>query len=1262
MHLLVAQPGTISDGSDAIDLAQTPGDIVYISAADTELNCLAQALKVLSEEFADFPSVRLANMMTLNHNMSVDIYVETIIKKAKIVLVRVLGGRTYWPYGIDEIVATCTHNAIPLALLPGDDQPDIELMHLSSIDQEMLYKIWQFQVHGGINNASGMLSLVSNLIGREKTWIEPEPLVRTGLYWPKTELPDLNIIQSNWIENAPVVALIFYRALVQAGNVEVINMLILELMRLNLNPLPIFTQSLKDKVSAGILESIFFRSKPDIILNSTGFSVSSPGAESSHTPFEVGRDNDPPMVIQMVFSGSGKENWKVNNNGLSARDVAMNVALPEVDGRVFTRAISFKEIGKRDKLTEADLVSYVPSRDRVKFVCELAKCWVTLRITAIKERRIAIVVANYPNQDGRIGNGVGLDTPESAVKILKAMKKEGYSICDIPKDGKELLKRLKVGPTNNYKDLKNRIINETLSAEKYRVFFDNLPEQIKIEVKERWGVFESDPFYTHQTKGNGFFAISGFRLGNIIICLQPARGYNINPKETYHSPDLVPPHNYLAFYAWLRLNAKIHAIINLGKHGNLEWLPGKSLALSAECYPEVALGPTPNIYPFIVNDPGEGAQAKRRASAVIIDHLTPALTRAESYGPLRDLEQLVDEYFEASGVDPRRLEVLKKNILMLCETTGLDKDCGFIAREKEDTSLMKLDNYLCELKEMQIRDGLHIFGESPKNSLLDSLLVALTRVPRNDGKGKDASFIRMLARDLKLNFDPLDCVMGETWEGSRPKVLNDLLTDQWRTVGDTVERLEILALNLVSGKMKITKNFLRAIVVFKYLQLELRPLLETCGDEEIRGIIQALNGNFVKPGPSGAPTRGRIDVLPSGRNFYSVDTRIVPTPAAWTLGWNSASLLVERHMQEHGSWPKNLVISAWGTSNMRTGGDDIAQALAFLGVKPTWDASSRRVNGFEVMPVNVLGRPRVDVTLRISGFFRDAFPALIDLFNSAVVAVSNLDESPEENPVAQEVKKVKKQLLSAGLDEEETYRRSRYRVFGSKPGAYGAGLQALIDEKGWTSDDDLARAYVAWGGYAYGGGSHGNAEHSLFETRLQKMDIVVQNQDNREHDILDSDDYYQFEGGITAAVRYFSGSQPTIYHNDHSRPESPRIRSLNDEIARVVRARAANPKWIRGVMNHGYKGAFEIAATVDYLFAFAATAQCVGHHHFDILFDAYLVNSSVRDFLEEKNPKALEEIANRFTEAEARGLWKSKRNDTKLILENILLRVEKNCD
>ena len=1064
MHLLAAKPGVVSDGAEAVDLDQTPGDIVVLSAADTELASLAAAQ---ARRPPDAPELRLANLLQLRHHVSVDLYVEKVVRHARLVVVRLLGGAAYWPYGIERIADACRRGNTGFAALPGDHRPDPDLARLSTVADGDARRLWQYLVHGGAANADGFLAFAAHLAGRGAGWTEPVPLMPAGLYWTGLDMPDAAAVRARWAGDNPVAAVVFYRALLQSGDLEPVDALIAALAARGLNPLPLYVQSLRDEVSAAVAGELLSAMPPAVVLNATGFAVSSPGGAAAGTPFDASRA----PVLQTVLAAATEAGWRAGDNGLAARDIAMNVALPEVDGRIVTRAVAFKSESAFDPRTEIATVRYRSVPDRVAFVADLAAAWVRLRLRPAAERRIAVILANYPNRDGRIGNGVGLDTPAGTVALLGAMAAAGYRIEDMPEDGDALVARLLSGPTNA--GAAGRRISETLPLAEYERFLASLGDAVREAVTARWGPPTGDPFFLGGGRGRGRFAVSAFRCGNVAVGLQPARGYNLDPARSYHDPALVPPHGYLAFYAWLRRRFGADAMIHMGKHGNLEWLPGKALALSADCFPEAVLGPVPNICPFIVNDPGEGTQAKRRAAAVIIDHLTPPLARAETYGPLADLERLVDEYYDAAGVDPRRVRLLGDRILECARSAGLDADCGIAAAEPADEALAKLDNYLCEIKEMQIRDGLHIFGESPSGTRRDALLVALTRLSRGAGAGGDASILRALAGDLGLaGFDPLDCALGAPWTGARPPELDRAAP--WRTNGDTVERLEELALELVAGRRAAPPGWTATREVLDAIAAGIGPRVDSCGAAEIAGALAALDGRFVDPGPSGAPTRGRPEVLPTGRNFYSVDTRTVPTAAAWTLGWKSASLLVERHAQEHGEWPRHMALSAWGTSNMRTGGDDIAQGLALMGVRPQWDAGSGRVSGFEVMPADVLGRPRVDVTLRLSGFFRDAFPAQIDLFDSAARAVAALDEPPEQNPLAAQVARDAAALVSAGADPDAARRRAGHRVFGSKPGSYGAGLQALIDEGGWDTDADLASAYVAWSGYAYGGGAAGD--------------------------------------------------------------------------------------------------------------------------------------------------------------------------------------------
>ncbi len=1205
MHLLKAQAGGILDDSEPVDLDQPPADIVILSAADTEIAGLARAHAGLT---GTPPSLRLASLLHLNHNFSVDLYIEKTLQQSRLVVLRLMGGVGYWRYGLDELVALARARGMLLAVMPGDHRPDAGLAGLSTLDQGKVDRLWAYLVEGGPANLTGFLHYCHHLLDGAPAPAPARPLPAAAPFEVETPpLPD----------NAPRAAIIFYRAQMQAGDTAPVTALADALAKRGIRPLPVHVSSLKDPMATEILDRLFEDQPPDIIINLTGFAISSPGGNWSGTVLD--RPGAP--VLQAVLAGVRRDLWAQSRRGLGARDIAMNVSLPEIDGRIFTRAISFKSERRFDAATLTGIVVHEPHDSRVAFVADLARNWIELHHTQPRERRIALILSNYPSSDGRIANGVGLDTPAGTVTLIKAMADAGYDCTGAPENSAGLMAHLTAGPTSQ--EVAGKTITETLPLAGYEAFFARLPETIRTAITERWGPPQDDPFFL---AGQNAFAIPAHRFGRTVVAVQPARGFLIDVKAAHHDPDLPPPHGYVAFYGWLRQHFRAHAIIHMGKHGNLEWLPGKALALSEACAPEAMLGPLPHIYPFIANDPGEGTQAKRRAAAVIISHLTPPLTRAESYGPLKDLEALVDEYYQAAGVDPRRLKKLGQQILDLSRDLGLDRDCGIGQDDPQDARLEKLDNYLCDLKEMQIRDGLHVFGRSPRGRQRHELLVALTRIPRGRGKKGDASIIRALAEDMNLGFDPLDTALATPWGSPRPAELEQISNAPWRSHGDTVERLERLALALVEGKTAAPAAWTQTHAVLEQITTVVAPHVDACGSAEIAGTLAALDGRFVPPGPSGAPTRGRLDVLPTGRNFFSVDSRTVPTRAAWELGRHAAELLVTAHVQAHGDWPRHIGLSAWGTANMRTGGDDIAQAMALIGTRPVWDNASRRVTGFEIMPLSELGRPRIDILFRISGFFRDAFPMQIDLLDSAIAAVAALEEPAAQNPIAA---------------------HDSPRIFGSRPGTYGAGIQHLIDSGNWQDRADLAKAYIRAGAYSYGSTHEGRADGPAFADLLGRLDAVSHNQDAREFDLLDSDDFYEFEGGMAATAETISGTAPAIYHNDLSNPGRPVVRTLAAEIGRVVRGRAANPKWIAGQRRHGYKGAADMVQTVANLAAFAATTNAVENHHFEQLFERYMIDPDTRDFLASANPRALRDMARLFEEAATRGLWQPRRNSAR---------------
>ncbi|MGL5880812.1 MAG: cobaltochelatase subunit CobN, partial [Xenococcaceae cyanobacterium] len=891
-------------------------------------------------------------------------------------------------------------------------------------------------------------------------------------------------------------------------------------------------------------------------------------------------------------------------------------------------------------------------RDRIEFIADLTANWVRLQNTVRSQRKIAIILANYPNRDGRIANGVGLDTPVSCIEILKALQQEGYFVENIPSTGDELISLLTAGITNDPEGRDIRRVDRSLSQEEYQYYFETLPEKVQKEIGDRWGEvevrsegiigrFPPDVRLPSKKSEVRSIPIPGIQLGNVFVGIQPSRGYDRDPSLNYHAPDLEPTHDYLAYYYWLREKFDAQAIIHLGKHGNLEWLPGKSIALSNNCYPEITLGTIPNFYPFIVNDPGEGSQAKRRSHATIIDHLTPPLTRAELYGPLQKLETLIDEYYEAQTLDPSRLKLISDRITQLVQQENLNQDLGIQKLDENSIAqfLTIADGYLCELKEAQIRDGLHIFGKCPQGNQLRDLIVAIARSPSLDRPG----LTQAIAEDLGLDFNPL--TENPSLPLSAPLRLCAKFK-QCRTVGDAIELLERIAAELIEGlissadKRRLTQIGDRTKNRLEWIKNTILPALQQT-DRELTNLIQGLDGKYVPPGASGAPTRGRPDVLPTGRNFYSVDIRAIPTETAWDVGRKAAEAVIERYTQENGEYPKTLAISIWGTSTMRTGGDDVAQVLALMGVRPIWDGLSRRVVDFEILAPSIIGRPRVDVTIRVSGFFRDSFPNLLDLLYKAIEAIASLNEESMTNPLADRVKEETNLWQERGLNPEQAQQQSLYRIFTSKPGAYGAGLQGLIESQNWQDDRDLARAYINWSSYAYSPGGKISSQPKAFESRLKQLQIVLHNQDNREHDLLDSDDYYQFQGGLTAAVRAVTGNNPTAYFGDNSIPANPKVKLLKEEIAKVYRSRVINPKWIEGVMRHGYKGAFEMAATVDYLFAYDATAKCVEDYMYQGVAEAYVLDDRVQQFVREKNPWALRDMAERLLEANQRELWQS---------------------
>ena len=990
-------------------------------------------------------------------------------------------------------------------------------------------------------------------------------------------------------------------------------------------------------------------------------------------------------VLQGLCLTSSRASWAASTEGMSPLDVATQVAVPEFDGRIITVPFSFKE-------TDADgLPHYVPDPERCRRVAEIAVNHARLRHIPPVERRIAIVLSAYPTKHSRIGNAVGLDTPVSVIRLLRALREAGYDLGapgDIPGtgplepvDGEQpdttagnaLIHALIAAGGQDPEWLTSAQLSGQpvrIPAATYRRWLADLPAELSDAVTAAWGPAPGELFVDRSRDADGEIVAATLQAGNVVILVQPPRGFGENPIAIYHDPDLAPSHHYLAVYRWIEREFGAHAVIHMGKHGNLEWLPGKNLGMSSACGTDAAIGSLPLIYPFLVNDPGEGTQAKRRAHATIIDHLVPPMARAESYGEIAQLEQLLDEYAQVSAMDPAKVPALRGEIWTLIQAAQLHHDLGLEAAPEGDAFdefVMHVDGWLCEIKDVQIRDGLHVFGQAPSGDELVNLVLAVLRANQIFSGSVNAVPGLRVALGLREGDAPLAEV--DAVEARAKALVTAVAQAGWdaAAVPGIVARLEgaggpSTGSGNMEGPSTSSGNMFAEPVeaqerpgsgdierALEFACTEVVPRLAATTNE-ITATLHALEGGYVSAGPSGSPLRGLVNVLPTGRNFYSVDPKAIPSRLAYQTGQAMAESLVQRHLDETGAYPQSVGLSVWGTSAMRTSGDDVAEVLALLGVAPVWDPASRRVVGLDVLGLPELGRPRIDVTVRISGFFRDAFPHVLAMLDDAVRLVAELDEPAELNFV--------KRHAAADLAEHGDRRRATTRIFGSKPGSYGAGILPLIEAGNWRDDADLAEVYTTWGGFAYGRDLDGIPARADMEANYRRITVAAKNIDTREHDIADSDDYFQYHGGMVATVRALTGTAPKAYVGDSTTPEAVRTRSLTEETARVFRARVVNPRWIAAMQRHGYKGAFELAATVDYLFGFDATAGVVPDWMYEQLTTSYVLDKQNQDFMKHANPWALRGIIEKLSEAVDRGLWAEPDPDLLGQLQQVYLDVE----
>jgi cobaltochelatase CobN len=1157
--------------------------ILFLTNADTELLCLRSVGEGLANE--------LGPLRAANPNRASGV---PALEGVDLVAVRLLGGRSSWEEPFDRLRAACADASVPLLAFGGEAWLDRELAEASSVPLQTVLGAFEYLVQGGPRNLEQFLRFVSDrVLGTAHGFEEPEVVPECGTFGAREQRGD-----------RPTVGVIFYRAHLVAGNTRFIDELCDGIEEAGANAVALFCYSLRSRESddAHPVIELLERAGVDAVVTTVLAAGSMTESLECWDPGALASLDVP--VVQAMCATTNARSWADASMGLSPVDVAMSVAIPEFDGRVISVPFSFKEEVDDGDALGTSVTAYRTMPDRVARVAGVAVALARLRSIPVAERRVALVLSAYPTKRSRLGNAVGLDTPSSVLELLGAMAEAGYSVDPYPGTGDELMAELADGLVYGSAAAPASAALGRFATGRYGEWFSHLDEGVRLAVEEHWGAAPGTVSVEPAGPDPAFF-FSGVSFGNVVVAVQPPRGFGENPVAIYHSPDLAPTHHYLAFYRWLEGEFGAHAIVHVGKHGTLEWLPGKGVGLSASCFPDIALGNLPLVYPFVVNDPGEGTQAKRRTHAVVVDHLVPPLTRADSYDDVARLEELLDRHAQLLALDPSKLPTIRAQVWEALVEAEIHRDLGLAADVGEgrfedpafDDVLVDVDGYLCELKDAQIRGGLHVLGQPPSGRAELDMIAAITRLPQ----GAVGSLRDEVADALGLG---------------APEALGRAELDALEA--ECLRRLELCQRHRWDHGAAIAGGAPPSPVL-AWVCARLAPALAATAGE-IRAVLAALDGRFIAPGPSGAPSRGMANVLPTGRNFYALDPRAVPSRLAWDVGRRLADRVLERHLAEEGRYPTQVGLVIWGTAAMRTGGDDVAEALALLGVRPRWAEGSGRVEGLELIGAGDLGRPRVDVTLRVSGFFRDAFPHVLDLLDRAVRLAASATEDGHENPVA---------LI--GADEP--------RVFGPKPGAYGSGILALLESGDWHDDDDLASVYVAWGGWAYGAGGDARPAAEAFARRLARIEVAVKNQDNREHDIFDSDDYLQDHGGMVAAVRALSGRQPKAFFGDSANPARPRVRSLAEEAARVVRTRVLNPKWLSAMERHGYKGAFEMAATVDYLFGYDATAHVLEDWMYERVTETYVGDAARRKFFAESNPWALRAIAERLLEAVERGLW-----------------------
>ena len=1129
--------------------------------------------------------------------------------------------------------------------------------HSDSISGDVLTHFRKYSLYGGLSNFKNLWLYANSLFDNQAEKAkEPEAYTWAGIYDPEATdrfTTDLNAYLSAHSDGKrPVLGLLFYREEWIWDDTAYQKCFIQVAKQQGYDVIPVFANGLVD-TSLGmpplsqVLESYFMKDGQPIIdclVSTMKFSVLGAGRSGG----EVLQKLNVPILDAYTLL-TPEEDWRKNPEGMNAVETSISVAMPELDG-----VIHGVPIAGHEKHPDGSVV-YVPIPERMHCMVAKAGKWAKLHRMKNENKKIAIIFHNYPAKNSNIGSASGLDTMESAIRLMKAMKAEGYQMDFIPETSEDFISLMTSKATNDLSMMTEEQAEDCqqLPAKDYISFFRSLGQTAQQKMEEEWGKAPGDVMLSE--KGN--ILIPGTLDGNIFLTVQPSRQYGMDPAKAYHDPYIAPTHQYLAFYYWLRQVWKADAVIHLGTHGNLEWLPGKSVGLDEDSFPDIALGDLPNVYPYHMTITGEGMIAKRRASACLIDYLPAPVADAGAYDELAELEKTLDEYahLKETGSDVSDME---KPILELAQKAKLGDDVVYEEGHFEDY-VSALHDTIEELKDSEVHVGLHVLGQPLTGDLLIDGILQMLRLSNEDMP----SIYELWAQKYDVSLDTIQRHSADMVEGlsiTYGELMDQIRKETKQVISFLAEKdftkeavPETLQLPCAAGSDEWQKK-LTSLLTF--VCEEIVPRIRKTTDE-LTHTLDALSGRFVEPGPSGSPNAGGVALLPSGRNFYGVDPRSMPSPTGWKLGVKLGDQMIEKFIADQGKYPENIGMVLWSGPNMRSSGQDIAEFLYMLGVRPVWQKGSLKVHGLEIIPLNELKRPRIDVTGRISGLFRDTLPQLAELMDQAVLLAASQDESDENNYVRKHVKEDTKSMTDEGIDGDEAWRNAAFRIFGDAPGTYGAGVNTVLDGKNWQTEDDLANVYVRWGGHVFGGGNRGVFKPELFKKRLASLDLTVKNEENHESNILSSDDYNAFHGGMIAAVKSLGGKTPQSYVGDTTNRSSVGVKTVQEEMRRVFRSESMNPKFIEGLMKHGYKGATDLANRLSISFQWDATSGVMDDWMYDQYAKKYALDPEMQKWMKKVNPWALQNMAETLLEANQRQMWNAS-DEMKQELQELYLSVE----